>query len=81
MKAVDQKAPPVCLRRTLRYLALGQFQTKLYNNGNGSQSSVVGGAISVICGLIIAIYAVFVITRTLNSGDRTLSEYVDEKNE
>ena len=66
-----------CLRRVLLTLSLGQFKTKLYYGNQNQHSSIYGGIISIICGLIVAVYASVVLWDTIIKRDSyTFSEEI-----
>lgn len=48
----------------LKVISLGKYETKLYNEGEASHSSSLGGIVTIICGLMIAFYA-FVVLKTV----------------
>jgi hypothetical protein len=49
------------INKFLKAISLGKYDTKLYFDGEPSQSSSIGGIITIICGLVIAFYALVVI--------------------
>lgn len=40
----------------LRYISLGQYQTKLHFRGRDTHSSVLGGLFTIVCIVVLAIY-------------------------
>ena len=42
----------------LKYLSLGKYPTKLYSNKSDFFSTTLGGVVSIICYLILSIFAV-----------------------
>jgi len=41
----------------LKAISIGKYHTVLHHKGNAFQSSIWGGLISIVLGLIIAVYA------------------------
>ena len=54
------------LRKLLRSVSLGKYDTKMYlEDGEDAYSSSLGGIITIICGLIIMSYAIIAINSVL----------------
>ena len=65
-------------RYLMRLISLGKYETKLYHRGMDSQSSTLGGFLTLLCALTLAIYSYFllssVISRNYYNLDRTIEE-------
>ena len=74
--AVSQKKNRGICGRVLRAISFGQFKTKLYYREQDQHSSVLGGVVSLICGIFLASYAVVVLYSTIFTSQKiyTLSE-------
>ena len=48
------------IRPFLRKVSVGQYSTKLYNDGQDTESSSIGGLITIVIGLLIVTYAIIV---------------------
>lgn len=54
------------LHHFLRFISLGKYQTKLYSNGEVSESSSIGGCITLIMAILIISYASYVMFHIFN---------------
>jgi hypothetical protein len=57
---------------TLEFISVGQYYTKLYHRGKGTQSSIVGGILTIICALILVSYAVVILVPIFNRDNYNL---------
>ena len=48
----------------LRAISFGQYQTKLYYRGKESHSSVLGGIVSIVSGIIFSLIALYILYQT-----------------
>jgi hypothetical protein len=55
-------------------ISIGQYQTKLYNDGHDTQSSVCGGLITIVCAAVLIGYAYFMIAPVLKRDTYYLEE-------
>ena len=63
--------------RCIRCLSLGQYVTKLYHKGEDGHSSIFGGIVTIIAGVLFAIYTIFVLWNTIITKDKySLSEEI-----
>ncbi len=46
----------------LKNISVGQYDSKLYHDGNGSHSSVFGGLVTIFLGIVLLSYALYSIT-------------------
>ena len=65
--------------RALSSISIGKYSTKLYHNGYDTQSSMCGGILTIICGLLITSYSGYILFNTWqgNTG-RILSESITD---
>ncbi len=62
------------VNRFLKAVSLGKYETKLYNDGESSYSSSLGGIITIICGISIVFYAIVVMVAVFSKE----SYYIDQ---
>jgi len=53
----------------LRAISFGQYQTKLYYRGRESHSSVLGGIVSILSGIIFSSIALYILYQTIWTRD------------
>ena len=53
----------------LRAISFGQYQTKLYYRGRESHSSVLGGIVSIVSGILFSSIALYILYQTLWARD------------
>ena len=53
----------------LRAISFGQYQTKLYYRGKESHSSVLGGIVSIVSGIIFSLIALYILYQTIWTRD------------
>ena len=49
----------------MRAISLGQYQTKLYYRGKESYSSVLGGIVSIVSGILFSLIALYILYQTI----------------
>ena len=66
----------------LRAISLGQYQTKLYYRGRESHSSVLGGIVSIVSGIIFSSIALYILYQTIWARDNIkMTEDIGDINE
>ena len=60
------------LRSGLEFISVGQYYTKLYHNGRGTQSSMIGGILTIICAVILITYSIFILVPIFNKDNYNL---------
>jgi hypothetical protein len=60
------------LRSGLEFVSVGQYYTKLYHNGRGTQSSMIGGILTIICAVIIITFSIFILVPIFNKENYNL---------
>ena len=60
------------LRSGLEFISVGQYYTKLYHNGKGTQSSMIGGILTIICAVILITYSIFMLVPIFNKDNYNL---------
>ena len=63
MEYDDKK--PGCLGKCLRAISFGQYSTKLYYRGRDQHSSILGGIVTVVCGAIFSLLALYILYSTV----------------
>ena len=53
----------------LRAISFGQYKTKLYYRGRESHSSVLGGIVSIVSGILFSSIALYILYQTLWARD------------
>ena len=75
------KGFPVKFKRFISFISVGQYQTKLYHEGNDKQSSIFGGIVTILCGILIVLFSFYLIGNTLfGETEYDLHEYVNSIN-
>ena len=62
----------------MRLISLGKYETKLYHRGMDSQSSTLGGLITILCGLSLAVYSYFLLSSVINRDFYNLDRNIEE---
>ena len=66
----------------LRAISFGQYQTKLYYRGRESHSSVLGGIVSIVSGIIFSLIALYILYQTIWARDNIkMTEDIGDVNE
>ena len=52
--------------RYIRFISVGQYQTKLYSDNLGQHSSIFGGFSTLVCGILLLYYSVITLAATFN---------------
>ena len=65
-------------RYFMRLISLGKYETKLYHRGMDSQSSTLGGLITILCGLSLAVYSYFLLSSVINRDFYNLDRNIEE---
>jgi len=65
-------------RYLMRLISLGKYETKLYHRGMDSQSSTLGGVLTILCGLTLAFYSYFLFSSVINREVYNLDQIVEE---
>jgi hypothetical protein len=62
----------------MRLISLGKYETKLYHRGMDSQSSTLGGVLTILCGLSLAFYSYFLFGSVINREYYNLDRNIEE---
>jgi len=66
------------VRRFLRFISLGQYETKFYSDGNESYATSLGGVFTIVIIASIILYATLVMIDVINRVDYHLDQEAGE---
>lgn len=73
ISSIDKKeAEDGMIKKTLKKISLGQYKTPLYFRKKESFSSVTGGAITLICGILFLTYAISLLVQVFTQDQMNL---------